>query len=170
MPRRLALLTGLLLVTPALAQKPEPAPAPPGAGGAAPEAVACTYLEGRNRPGTIEATAYRVVVRDGRAAAVLLELPGNRSSRTELSPGPRPGQSVRLTAFQRAGSGAWETVFNAAVLAPDGTLTMETYLGATDRPGAPPAVNWYRLRCPAPDPSPAPAPAPAPTPAPAGKG
>ena len=137
----LALILAPLLAAPAMAQKPPPA---------GEEAVRCDYLDGRNGgPGTVNALAYRAVIRDGRVAVLLLELPGNRTSRTELVPGPRPGLSVRLTAFQRPGSGAWSTVFNHATLSAEGEVAMETYIGETDRPGAAPALNWYRLRCPA---------------------
>ncbi|WP_338664221.1 hypothetical protein VQH23_03450 [Pararoseomonas sp. SCSIO 73927] len=136
----LASTLALLPATPATAQKPPPA---------GEEAVRCDFLDGRNEgPGTVAALGYQAVIRDGRVAVLTLELPGNRTGRTELVPGPRPGLSVRLTAFQLPNSGPWSTVFNHATLSPEGEVHVETYLGRTDRPGAPPMLNWYRLRCP----------------------
>ena len=166
MTLRAALLVPLLALpllpaAPVLAQTkggPAPAAPVPTLPDLPPDLVPCTRLEGVTAdPNAREAERTRAVLRDGRVATIVLDLPGGRTTRTDLTPGRRDGTSVRLLAFPRPAApgapastppaGAWNTVFNLATVGPDGTILVETWLGYTDRPAAPPVHNWYRLRC-----------------------
>ncbi|WP_426959600.1 hypothetical protein [Muricoccus radiodurans] len=177
MPFRPALslaLAAALLAVPALAQVKGGGPAPTAPTPAAPpgptlpnDLVSCTRIEGQSAgPNTIEAVGYRMSIRDGRLAVGVLDLPGNRTTRTDFHPHREPGVSVRLTAFPRANnnpSAGYSLVFNRAAVEPGGTVLVETWLGGTDRPADPPVVNWYRVRCDMPGGA-APAPGPTATP------
>lgn len=110
--------------------------------------VPCAEIEATSRPDMMPTRGYAVAIEDGMLRRIVLELANGQRSTTDLSP-MGGGVSVRLVTFPDPRDRTRVTaVFNRAVVSPDGTVLMETWLRRPQ--DAAPQHNSYRLRCPAP--------------------
>ena len=110
--------------------------------------VPCVEIEATGRPDMMPTRGYAVAIEEGMLRRMVLELANGQRSTTDLSP-MGGGVSVRLVTFPDPRDRARVTaVFNRAVVSPDGTVLMETWLRRPQ--DAAPQHNSYRLRCPAP--------------------
>ncbi|MBR0679769.1 hypothetical protein GXW74_04675 [Roseomonas eburnea] len=108
--------------------------------------VACEPLEATSRPGIMPTRAYAVEIEGGTLRRMVLTLANGQRSTTEFMP-MSGGVSVRLITFPDPRDATRVTaVFNRAVVSPDGTVLVETWLRQAG--DAAPAHNFYRLRCP----------------------